>query len=70
MSIFRSTILPRILSGIMGVLTLLLTWGSLQSLFAYGPSSDQVLTLAFALPLTVICFSVAWGCAPFQIRDR
>jgi hypothetical protein len=69
MSVFSGAIVPRVLSGIMGVLSLLLAWGGIQSVFAYGPSAESVLILAFAVPLALICLSVAIGCAPFKIRE-
>ena len=63
------TIIPRILLAIMGGLTVILAWGSIKSMLIYGPSVESVLILVFAVPLAVICLSVAVGCAPFRIRE-
>jgi hypothetical protein len=69
MSLLRGTLVPRIFLGIMGLLMLLLAWGSIQSLFTFGMSAEAVLVLVFAVPLAVICLSVATGWAGFHIGE-
>jgi hypothetical protein len=69
MSVLRGTIIPRILLGIIGVLALVMAWGSIESMLTYGPSVGSVLLLVFAVSLALICLSVAIGWAPFRIRE-
>lgn len=69
MSFFRGTVVPRTLLGVMGILLLFLVWGSVESIVAFGPRAESALVIIFALPLAVICLSVAAGRAPFRIRE-
>lgn len=69
MTLLRGTIIPRILLGVFGLLALLMAWGSLKALYAYGVSPRPLILLLFSLSLSSICFSVALGFAPFRIRE-
>lgn len=69
MSVLRGTVVPRILLGIMGVLAILMAWGAIQTLYAYGLSLGSLLMVVISVSLGLICLSVAFGLAPFHIRE-
>jgi hypothetical protein len=69
-SVLRGTLVPRILLAIIGVLMLLLAWGSITSLITFGVSAETALTLLFALLIAVICFWAAARWTAFHPGEK
>ncbi len=69
MRLLRNGLIPRVLLGIMGFLTLLLAVGSVQDLVANGLSTNAFLMLLLTVPLALLSFFAAMGIADIGL-DR
>ncbi len=69
MALLRSTIVPRVLLGVLGVLLLLLAAANVTTIVAVGPTPDSLFTSVFAALLACVCFLAATGIAKVFTAD-
>ncbi len=70
MALLRGTVLPRMLLGIFGVLSIVLFVSSLQTVLASGLAPDSGLICLIAGLLAWICLWAAAGKTAIFIRER